>query len=98
LHDLVPSLHDALPNCGLPGLHRRRAVVAGRSLAVAHHRAVALGHEAVLGHGPPRRRARAAPGIGELQTEERRDLLFLIEDAVARSEEHTSELQSRENL
>src|SRR5436309_2918627 len=77
------SLHDALPICPKPG---RRAAAPGPSLAPASP--------------PPRRSARRGSwgGAGSTCTASSRRPTSRGSGPLARSEEHTSELQSRENL
>src|SRR5690606_40264017 len=83
------SLHDALPI--FDRLQREDARVRSGADLVADSRGVeAVAHEVVLGRGVELDRAVGAVVVGRHQA--------LRRDEARRSEEHTSELQSRENL
>src|SRR5690606_39555373 len=78
------SLHDALPIYGAAGGEHRAGGAAAREDA-------ALGDDGVLGD------AAAAVGVA-LAEHELRGRQVPVDGPQGRSEEHTSELQSRENL
>src|SRR5690606_41624363 len=78
----TPSLHDALPICRQPVGPRRRGRAACRPRLAGRARPVAA--EDLL----PERALNGDPAARRT----------LIEEVYQRSEEHTSELQSRENL
>src|SRR5690606_41880548 len=87
-----PSLRDALPICAAA------VRVAARCAAIASS-AVAIRSRVSAGAGPPGRFAATFAGfctaaLGRLASA----LSTVLAEAGDRSEEHTSELQSRENL